>query len=239
MGSGHKNRKHAELPVSGMQGGRLNKTWRWQTDVMDGILRQCDGHGLVSGRMPGSAIGRLYQDRPKMKAFLLFAVLIGLAAGCFSSSAPAMKRLAKDDPIDERYLKDVFVPAYSGPHSKSELSNSVSQLQGHLAEFRVFMHDVEDGKIRVTQGMKGNWHSSVMKDGAWIAAYYSDRLGPVIDFQKHTDRDPFPMIYSFILSSDGHIKWATTMHDGFEFDAQGRVKQYWHEETERPAPAER
>jgi hypothetical protein len=164
-----------------------------------------------------------------MKTFLLLATVIELAVGCFPPKAPVMKRLSKDDPIDERYLREVFVPSYTGPRSKSELSNSVSQLEEHLAEFRGFMHDVEVGKIPVTQGMKGDWQSFLRKDDAWIAAGYSDRLGPVVDFQKHKNQDPFPLIYSFRLSNDGYVKWTTTIHEGFGFDKHGRVQKYWHD----------
>jgi hypothetical protein len=160
-----------------------------------------------------------------MKTILLLIVLIVVAVGC-SPKAPATKRVPSYDQIDEHYLKDVFIPNYSG--SKLQLSNSVSQLEAHWAEFRDFMQQVEVGKIPVTQGFKGNWQSFIRRDGAWIAAGYSDRLGVVEDFQKHKDQDPFPLIYSFRFTTNGYLTYADTMDDLFKFDEHGKVVEYWH-----------
>lgn len=163
-----------------------------------------------------------------MKNILLFICLVEVAAGCSPPKAPTMKRVVSYDLIDEHYLKDVFVPAYTDQNSKSALSNSVIQFDAHLAEFRDFMHQVETGKIHVTQGFKGNWQSYIKEDGAWIVAGYTGREGLVVDFQKHKNQDPFPLIYGFQISTNGYLKWATTIEDGFQFDERGRVQNYWH-----------
>jgi len=162
-----------------------------------------------------------------MKIIMLLSVLAGMAVGCAPPKAPAMKRLLNDEPIDMHYLKDVFVPSYGDQSSRLALSNSVIQLEEHLAEFRAFMHQVEIGRIPVIQNRKGMWVSHIEQKDAWIAAVYSDRLGPVVDFQKHKNQDPFPLIYAFQLSTNGYVILASTMDDGFKFDERGRVQEYW------------
>ena len=162
-----------------------------------------------------------------MKIILLLAFLVIFEAGCSPPKAPTMKRVLNYELIDEHYLKDVFIPTYDDPSSKSALSNSVSELEAHLIEFRDFMHQVEDGKIPVTQGFKGNWQSYINKDGVWIVAEYSGRDGVVSDFQKHKNLDPFPLIYGFRFSTNGYLLWADTIDDGFEFDEHGMVHKYW------------
>jgi hypothetical protein len=171
--------------------------------------------------------GSAFFVRPleRMKTILVLIILVGVAVGC-SPRAPVMKRVSSYDQIDEHYLKDVFAPNYTG--SKLQLSNSVSQLEIHWAEFRDFMHQVEVGKIPVTQGFKGNWQSFVRQDGAWTAAGYYERLGVVVDFQKHKDQNPYPLIYSFRFSTNGTLTWADTMDDLFKFDEHGKVIEYWH-----------
>ena len=111
-----------------------------------------------------------------MRTILLVGFLVGVAVGCSPPKAPAMKRVRNDEQIDEHYLKDVFIPSYSDQSSRSALSNSASRLEEHLAEFRAFMHQVELGKIPVTQGFKGNWQSYIKQDDAWIGVGYSGRL---------------------------------------------------------------
>jgi hypothetical protein len=162
-----------------------------------------------------------------MRTILSLICLAVVAAGC-DPQAPAMKRVVSYDLIDEHYLKEVFVPSYAGPSSKSTLSNSVIQLDMHLAEFRDFMHQVETGSIPVKQGFKQDWRSFVIKDGAWTFAGYTGPEGLVVDFQKHKNQDPFPLVYGFRISTNGYILWATTIKDGFQFDEHGRVQQYWH-----------
>jgi hypothetical protein len=161
------------------------------------------------------------------RIFVVLAFVSICSVGC-EEEAPAMKRVLNDEQIDEHYLKDVFIPAYSGESSRAELANSVSKLEEHLAEFRAFMRQVEVGKIPVAHGMKNNWQSFVKKDDGWIAAEYSGRLGTVIDFQKHKNQDPFPLIYGFRFSTNGHLISADTIEDSFGFDERGRVQQYWH-----------
>lgn len=163
-----------------------------------------------------------------MKNTIYLICLVGIAVGCSPPKAPTMKRVASYDLIDERYLKEVFVPSYAGQVSKSALSSSVIQLDAHLAECRDFMRQVETGKIPVTQGFKLNWESLIIKDGALIYADYSGREGLVMDFQKHKNQGPFLLIYEFRISTNGYIQWATTIEDGFQFDEHGRVQNYWH-----------
>ena len=140
-----------------------------------------------------------------MKNILLLVLVVGFTAGCIppGEKAPAMKRVVNYEMIDEHYLKDVFVPSYADQRSKAALSNSVIQLDAHLAEFRDFMHQVEAGKIPVTQGFKQNWQSYITRDGAWIFAGYTGREGLVVEFQKHKNQDPFPLIYGFQISTNG------------------------------------
>jgi hypothetical protein len=138
-----------------------------------------------------------------------------------------MKRVLNYELIDEHYLHNVFIPSYDDQSSKSSLSNSVKQLEVHLIEFRHFMHQVEDGKIPVTLGGKGEWRSYINKDGAWIYAGYGPE-GVVSDFQKHRNQYPFPMIYEFRFSTNGYLWYATTIIDGFRFDEHGKVQKYWH-----------
>lgn len=163
-----------------------------------------------------------------MKNILLLIFLVGVVVGCGPPKGPVMKRVVNYKLIDEHYLKDVFVPSYGDQGSRSALSNSVVGLYAHLDEFRDFMHQVEAGKIPVTQGFKGNWQSYIKEDGAWIAASYTGREGLVVDFQKHKNQDPFPLIYGFQISNSGYLKWATTIEDGFQFDEDGKVRRYWH-----------
>jgi hypothetical protein len=163
-----------------------------------------------------------------MKTVFFLMILVAAVVGCSPPKAPAMKRVPDYEQIDERYLKDVFVPYYGGPHSRSELSNSVNRLEEHLAEFRAFMHQVEVGKIPVARGIKGNWQSFIRQDEAWTAAGYSGPLGLVLDFQKHQNQKPYPLIYGFRFSTNGYLKWADTLEDGFRFDEHGKVQEYWH-----------
>jgi hypothetical protein len=167
-----------------------------------------------------------------MKINLPLILLVAISAGCSAPQASPIKpikRLPNREVIDEHYLKEVFVPSYKDESSKSALSNSVSQLETHLDEFRGFMHQVEDGKIPVTQGFKGNWQSYVKNDGFWIVANYAGQNGMILGFQKHKNQNPFPLIYGFGFSPIGNLMWVTTKEDGFTFDEDGRVTNYWHD----------
>jgi hypothetical protein len=161
-----------------------------------------------------------------MNPILLLTIIImaGVGVGC-TPKAPTVKRVPSYDQIDERYLKDIFAPNYGG--SRLLFSNSVSHLEQHWAEFKEFMNQVETGKIPVTQGFKGEWHSVIRRGPVWMAADYSGRLGMVADFQQRNDEQPHPLIYSFRFSAEGRLTWAETMDDLFEFDANGRVVGYW------------
>jgi hypothetical protein len=161
-----------------------------------------------------------------MKTILLLIVLILAAVGCGPPKAPAMKRVPSYDQIDKHYLKDVFVPNYTG--SKLQLSNSVSQLDAHWTEFQDFMRQVEAGKIPVVQGFKLNWESGVRRDGAILWVDYSDRLGVVRVFQKSRDQDQFPLLYAFYFSTNGCLISAITKEDSFSFDEHGKVIEYLH-----------
>jgi hypothetical protein len=134
-----------------------------------------------------------------------------------------MKRVPDVAQIDDHYLFDVFIQSYGDQNSRSVLSNSVSQLYADLAEFRDVMHQVEVGKIPVEQGMKGDWGSFSTKDGAWIGASYEGREGVVIDFQKHKNQDPYPLIYAFRFYTNGCLLSAETQGGRFDFDEHGRV----------------
>jgi hypothetical protein len=164
-----------------------------------------------------------------MKTALLLLFVVVASAGCQPlPQAPATNRMASAVLLDEHYLKDVFIPSYGDASSRSALSNSVSQLDANLVEFRAFMHQVEVGKIPITQDFKGGWHSTVTQDDAWTAAGYSGSLGPVIDFQKHKNQDPFPLIYSFSLYTNGYLHSADTQEWALVFNEQGKVTYYWH-----------
>jgi hypothetical protein len=158
-----------------------------------------------------------------VKYRLLLATFASLVAGC-SPNAPVMKRVLQDEPIDRRYLHEVFIPAHA---SQEQLLRSVALLETHVAEFQSFMRDVEIGKIAVKQGFKGNWGSFVQNPDAWISAEYSGRTGPVIDFQKHQNKNPAPMIFDFEFNTSGYITRVDMPDDGFNFDYMGRA-QSWH-----------
>ena len=163
-----------------------------------------------------------------MKTILLLVFAAVVSAGCQPfPQAPATNRMASAVLFDEHYLKDVFIPSYGDASSRSALSNSVGQLEEHQTEFRAFMHQVEAGKIGVTK-VEGGWESYVKKKDYWIYAGYTGRMGAVVDFQKHKNQDPFPLIYSFSLYPSGYLRSASTLTDGFEFDEYGKVKSYWH-----------
>ena len=68
--------------------------------------------------------------------------------------------------------------------------------------------------------------SNVDKRDGWIFAEYSDRIGPVIDFQKHQNKNPFSLIYHFTFTRDGQLTGFETLKDTSRFDAQGRVQEY-------------
>ena len=165
-----------------------------------------------------------------MKTVFLLLFIVALDFGCYQApkQAPAINRMAHNEPLDERYLKDVFVPSYEVQGDRIALSNSVVKLEGHLEELRAFMNQVEAGKIEVIK-VEGGWQSSLEKKDYWIYAGYFGRLGTVSQFEKHRNRDPFPLIYGFRFSTNGYINWAYTMEDGFDFDEQGKVKNYWHD----------
>jgi hypothetical protein len=161
-----------------------------------------------------------------VKLALLLLATAMLLAGCTGEKAPAKKRIVHDLPIDVRYLHDVFIPQYDEA-SRPRLLSSVAKLERHLAEFDAFMHDVEHGKIEVRHGFKGDWSSYIEKPDGWIAAGYTDKLGPVFNFQKHQLKHPFPAIYMFTFGTSGYIERAELPPDGFHFDDQGRLIQ-WH-----------
>jgi hypothetical protein len=162
----------------------------------------------------------------KTVLFLVFVEVMTAGSQLFAQ-ALATNRMASAVLFDEHYLKDVFIPSYGDGSSRSALSNSVSQLQEHLTEFRTFMSQVETGKIGVTN-VEGGWESYIKKKDYWIYAGYTGRMGAVVDFQKHKNQDPFPLIYSFSLYPSGYLRSASTLTNGFEFDEYGKVKSYWH-----------
>lgn len=145
---------------------------------------------------------------------------------------PASKRLVREQPIDTCYLQETFIPAYADANTKDSLIQSAGELQKSLAEFQAFMHDVDTGTIPVKKRTKGIWVSNVDKRDGWIVAEYSDRVGPVIDFQKHQNKNPFPMIYHFTFTTDGQLTGFETLKDTFRFDAQGHVQEYHHRQNE-------
>jgi hypothetical protein len=134
-----------------------------------------------------------------------------------------MKRLRHDPSVDVAYIDDVFVPAHAA--AEPALVDSVRKLESHFAEFEAFMHDVERGAIAVRQGFKGNWSSYVSKPDGWIVASYAGRLGPVVDFQKHQHKHPYPMIYGFTFNYAGYITRAHMYLEKFDcdFDPEGRL----------------
>jgi hypothetical protein len=140
--------------------------------------------------------------------------------------APAMKRVLQEHPIDVTYLQDVAIPSCD-VGSRSKLASSVAQLEAYLADFDACMHDVEQGKIAIRKNLSGGrWESFVERPDSWIAVDYTDRLGPVSDFQKHENKNPAPMIYHFTFNSAGYITRADMPLDGFDFDDHGRL-QHW------------
>jgi hypothetical protein len=150
--------------------------------------------------------------------------------GC-SRTAPPTKRLPHDPPIDLHYLHDVFIPSYKA-ESRAKLIRSVEHLEECLVEFRAFMHDVEQGRIAVKRNAKtGHWQSFRESPSDSILAVYADRLGPVMQFQKHQNTNPAPMNYIFSFNLAGYIIRADMPLEGFGFDEQGRLRR-WYGENE-------
>jgi hypothetical protein len=159
-----------------------------------------------------------------MKVLLFLIVLT--VVGCGPPTAPAIKRVPNYEVIDERYLTNFIVANYGS--SSFQLTNSLPQLEENLAEFRDFMREVEEGKIRVVQGFKGNWMSSRATNDYLVFAGYNARLGLVAQFDKRTNRDPYPLVYGFWFSTNGCLVWAKTKEDLFKFDEHGKVLEYSH-----------
>jgi hypothetical protein len=163
-----------------------------------------------------------------------YALLFVAACGWMSwelyqggEKAPAMRRVLQEHPIDVAYLHDVAIPSCDAD-SRPKLLNAVAQLEAYLADFDAFMQDVELGKITVWKNLSsGHWQSFVKTPDSWTAVDYADRLGPVIDFQKHENKNPASMIYSFEFNSVGYITQADMPLDGFSFDEKGRLRR-WH-----------
>jgi hypothetical protein len=166
-----------------------------------------------------------------MKIILLLVAVVSLVTGCrVAPQAPAMNRMAGAEPIDVRYLEDVFVPSIIDQATRMALTNSVSNLKEHLVELKTFMSQVESGKIAVTKA-EGAWESFQKKDGYWIYAGYYGQFWTLSQFEKHKNQDPFPLVYGFRFSTNGYINYADTLEDGFDFGEQGRVKHYWLNKT--------
>jgi hypothetical protein len=151
------------------------------------------------------------------------APLVLLVGACSGEKAPVMKRVLHDDPIDRQYVHEVFIP---NQVSEDEVRRAVAQLEVHIAEFQSFMRDVEAGKIAVRKGVKGDWSSFIEVRDTWTSATYSGRTGPVIDFQKHQNKNPYPMIFHFEFNTSGYIGRADMPDAGFNFDFVGRPKTY-------------
>src|SRR5437588_6366964 len=142
-----------------------------------------------------------------------------------------MNRLVHDPPINLRHLHDVFIPTYD-VGSRAKLVRSVEHLEECLAEFETFMHDVAQGKIAVRQNyFSGHWQSSIEQPDAWVSATYADKLGPVMDFQKHHKKNHPSMIYHFNFNTAGYIERVDMPLEGFDFDEEGRLRR-WHGEYE-------
>jgi hypothetical protein len=158
-----------------------------------------------------------------VKGFWHLALVALFLAACRAEKAPVMKRVLHDDPIDRQYLHEVFIPHQV---SEDELRRAVAQLESHIAEFQSFMRDVETGQIPVVKGVKEDWGSFVQDRDSWTSAAYSGRIGPVIDFQKHQNKNPAPMIFHFEFNASGYISRADMPDAGFNFDFMGRPESY-------------
>ena len=167
----------------------------------------------------------------QMKALLLITLATEFIAGCSPAHAPVMKRMGSSVLLDERYLTNVFAPAVEDKAARLALSNSISQLREHLAEFRVFMGHVEVGKIPVAENMKGGWQSYESTAQYSTYAGYFNQLGPVSQFDRRENHNPYPLVYGFSFYTNGFLNWADTIEDGFQFDEHGRVLAYWHKTT--------
>lgn len=143
------------------------------------------------------------------------------------AKAPAVKRLLQEHPIDVTYLHQVIIPSCD-PGSRPKFVSAVVQLEASLTDFEAVMRDVEQGKVAVRKNF-GRWESAVEKPDSWMAIDYADRLGPVMSVQKHTNQNPFPMIYMFEFNRAGYITHVDMPDDGFSFDEKGRLV-HWHGE---------
>jgi hypothetical protein len=176
-------------------------------------------------------------DRSVLRANLCsYALLFAAACGWLGwelykgdLKAPATKRVLQEHPIDVAYLHDVVIPSCDVA-CRSKLVSSVGRLEACLADFESCMHDIEQGKIAVRKNLgRDHWESLVERPDSWIAVDYVDRLGPVMSVQKHENKHPFPMIYSFQFNRAGYITRADMPPDGFSFDEKGRLV-HWHGE---------
>lgn len=80
--------------------------------------------------------------------FIVACVWLGWKPYRGGEKAPPLKRVLQENPIDVAYLHNVAIPS-SDPASRPRLVKSVAQLEVYLADFKSFMHDVEEGGLVV------------------------------------------------------------------------------------------
>ena len=142
--------------------------------------------------------------------------------------------MAMDVPLDEHYLKDVYIPSVRDQGTRIELSNDVSQLEEHLKEYRTFMKQVEAGQIPITKSMKGGWGSFLeTKDWFFNTVFYSDSgdagnsFGPLSSFSKYRqNQNSAAYMYGFSFYKNGYLRDADAPGYWFMFDEQGKVQMH-------------
>jgi hypothetical protein len=153
-------------------------------------------------------------------AWLVWAIV---ATG---ETAPPTKRFLQNNPIDLPNLHDVFIPAFDA-RLRPQLLQATGELEAALRDFHSFMHSVETGKMPVRKRLDtGRWVSSAEEGAFSVWATYTDKLGPIVSFDKRKRNNRSPGVYRFIFNKTGYITDADVSTSNFDFDDTGRATRW-------------
>ncbi len=141
--------------------------------------------------------------------------------------APRMNRMPDHPMVDDHFLHDVFLAAVEDKNDRLHLEASIKQLNQELAEFCAFMKDVDEGTIKVLFN-KEICLSERRTKFYYIRADYAWQKGPICQWNKRVNKDPFCLIYGFRFYPNGCLQYAQSQEAGFSFDDQGKVRAYWY-----------